>query len=75
MNSCIWIKTSAKNNFNTHLPWLEISKQLLGDPKLAIVEDPALLQPDIYITEERKKILENEHNNAMKNFNFSDDFT
>ncbi|KAH8413239.1 hypothetical protein KR009_009109 [Drosophila setifemur] len=51
---------SARSNYNFEKPFLWMARQLIGDPHLEFVKMPALLPPEIHISEEHKEQIEDE---------------
>ena len=57
---------SAKSNYQFEKPFLWLLKKLKGDPNLSLTEEVALKPEDFKMTEEIKKQLEEEYEEAQK---------
>ena len=51
---------SAKSNYNFEKPFLWLTRKLVGDPNLEFTEMPALLPPEVQMSQELKANLEQE---------------
>ena len=57
---------SAKSNYQFEKPFLWILKKLIGYPNLTLVEELAIRPPEYHISEEKKKEMEKELEEANK---------
>jgi GTP-binding nuclear protein Ran len=57
---------SAKSNYNFEKPFLWLARRLANDPQLIFTEAPMLQNEELHMTEEQKRQLELETENAMK---------
>jgi len=51
---------SAKNNYNFEKPFLYLARKLVNDPDLAFVDSPALLPPEVDISDAMKTTMQQE---------------
>lgn len=56
---------SAKSNYNFEKPFLWLLRKLCGEPELEFVEMPALAPPEVSLTDDMKKVYEQELKEAQ----------